>query len=313
MDRIVIIGLGLIGGSLGMALKAAKLHDVEIIGVDNSWDVVNMAKRKGAVDAIERNPLEAVASAQVVIVATPILTFPDVFRGIAPHLPEGCVVTDTGSTKAQVLEWARELLPPTVSFVGGHPMAGKENSGIQNASPTLFQKTLYCVVPTPEASKTSMDLIVGLATTVGATQYFVDAAEHDILVGGISHLPLLVSAALVSTTTRSPSWDEMSKLASSGFLDVSRLASTDIELSRGIGQTNQAGLLRWLDGYMEVLADYPPRTGGGYGRLHRRAVSGGAIRGISGCWASYKRGKAKAWWRSPLPQSRWARSLWGDA
>ena len=166
------------------------------------------------------------------------------------------MVTDTGSTKAQVLEWARELLPPTVSFVGGHPMAGKENSGIQNASPTLFQKTLYCVVPTPEASKTSMDLIVGLATTVGATQYFVDAAEHDILVGGISHLPLLVSAALVSTTTRSPSWDEMSKLASSGFLDVSRLASTDIELSRGIGQTNQAGLLRWLDGYMEVLADY---------------------------------------------------------
>ena len=256
MDRVVIIGLGLIGGSLGMALKAAKLWGIEIVGVDNSWDVVNQAKKKSAVDATERSAAIAVKSAQLVIVATPLMAFPEIFQEIAPYLQEGSVVTDTGSTKARVMQWAQELLPPTVHFVGGHPMAGREVSGIWEASATLFQKATYCIMPAPSAANAAVELIAGLATTVGATPYFVDPEEHDMLVAGISHLPLLASAALVNTTAASPSWDEMAKLASTGFRDASRLASTDPELSRGIGLTNQPGLLHWLDGYLKVLLEY---------------------------------------------------------
>ncbi len=256
MDRITIIGLGLIGGSLGLALKAAKLKNVEVVGVDISWDVVNAAKRRGAVDFTERDISRAVRDASLVVVATPIMAFPQVFEAIAPDLKDGSVVTDVGSTKTQVMQWAQEKLPAGVNFVGGHPMAGKEAGGFDAASATLFQGTTYCVLPSPTASKGAVELVSGLATTVGATPYFVDTAEHDMLVAGVSHLPLVLSAALVNATAASPSWDEMGKLASSGFRDTSRLASSDQELAKGITLTNQAGLLHWIDAYLTVLLDW---------------------------------------------------------
>lgn len=256
MDRVVIIGLGLIGGSIGMALKAGKVRNLEVVGVDREWGTVNAAKKMGAVDLTERIAAVAVKNAQLVIVATPLMAIPEVFQEIAPNLPEGCIVTDVGSTKARVLEWAAELLPSKVDFVGGHPLAGKETSGIQSATPGLFQQATYCIVPAPSASKAAVEVIIGLATSVGATPYFVGAAEHDLLVAGVSHLPLLLSAALVSSVSKSPSWDDMSRLASSGFRDVSRLASSDVELSKGISLTNKEGILHWLDDYIDVLRRY---------------------------------------------------------
>lgn len=256
MDRIVIIGLGLIGGSLGMGLKASKLRDIEIVGVDCERDAALGARKKGAVDSTERMAAEAVKRAQLVILATPLMTFPEVLQEIAPHLPEGCVVTDTGSTKAKVMEWAEHYLPRNVSFVGGHPMAGRELAGIDAATTTLFQEATYCIVPAMEASKSAVEVVVGLASSVGAKPYFVGAAEHDMLVAGVSHLPLVLSAALVGVVSRSPSWNEMAILASSGFRDVSRLASTDPGLSRGISLTNQSGMLYWLDGFIQQLNDY---------------------------------------------------------
>ena len=256
MDRIAIIGLGLIGGSLGLALKAAKLKDIEIVGADMDRDTVLQAKKRGAVDGTERLPEVAVRGAGLVIVATPLLAMPEVFQAIAPNLMEAAVVSDTGSTKDQVMKWAAEYLPPHVDFVGGHPMAGKETSGISGAEATLFKDSLYCVVPAPTASKGAVNLILGIVQSIGALPYFVSADEHDVLVGGISHLPLVLAAALMAMVDRNPSWDEMSKLASSGFRDASRLASSDAALSRGITLTNQHSLLHWLDEYMAVLREY---------------------------------------------------------
>ncbi len=253
MDRIVIIGLGLLGGSLGLALTAGKLRDVEIVGVDQSWDAVNLAKRKRAVDRVERLAEDAVKDAALVIVATPILAFPAVFETIAPHLKEGAVVTDVGSTKRQVMEWADRALPPRVHFVGGHPMAGKETPGIEHAAANLFQDATYCIVPAPGAGKSAVELVVGLAACVGARHYFIGAEEHDLLVGGVSHLPMVLSAALMHATSSSPSWEEMARLAGPGFRDVSRLASSGMDLKRGISVTNQQGLLYWLDTYMALL------------------------------------------------------------
>ncbi|MSQ10074.1 MAG: prephenate dehydrogenase [Dehalococcoidia bacterium] len=256
MERIVIIGMGLIGGSLGLALRAAKLKNIEVVGVDFDRGVLNQAKRLGAVDSTEGNPAKAVSSASLVIVATPILAFPEVFQTIAPHLPDNCVVTDVGSTKAQVLRWASEHLPPKIGFVGGHPMAGKEVAGIEGASATLFQGTRYCIVPAPTASKEAVELLVGVASQVGAQPFFADPEEHDVLVGGISHLPLVLSAALMATAAGSPAWREMALLASSGFRDTTRLAASDPGLTRGIGITNQASVLRWIDGLQETLATF---------------------------------------------------------
>lgn len=256
MDKIVIIGLGLIGGSIGLALKAANIRNVEIVGVDMDRDAVNTAKRKGAVGVTERMPSVAVKGAQLVLVATPIMAFPEIFQEIAPHLSEGAIVSDVGSTKQQVMKWAEMYLPSHVNFVGGHPMAGKEVAGISGADPALFQQTLYCVVPSQNASKSSVEVIIGLVSAVGAVPYFVSADEHDVLVGGISHLPLMLSAALMAMVGRNPSWDEMSKLASSGFRDTSRLASSDPSLSLGISLTNQQSMLHWLDEYVAVLREY---------------------------------------------------------
>ncbi len=268
MERITIIGLGLIGGSLGLALKAARLKNVEIVGHDRDAEVTARARKRGAVDQGEWNLISAVRTADMVIIATPVQAVREIFTQVAQHLPEGCVVTDTASTKAEVMTWAEELLPEHVSFIGGHPMAGKESTGIDAADATLFQNSMYCLLPSARASQGAIDSCLGLARTAGATPYFVDAHEHDGFAAAISHLPLVMSAALVSTVASAPSWREVARLASSGFRDVSRLASGDEEMSRDICITNRESLVRWIDRFVEVMlhyrrlvADEPERLG----------------------------------------------------
>lgn len=265
MDRVVIIGVGLIGGSLGFALKKAKIKEIEVIGIDTDRNTAIKAQRRSAIDRWERSEdMETVlASASLVIVATPIQAISKIFQTIGPLLPENCVVTDTASTKASVMQWAAQFLPPHVNFVGGHPMAGKERPGIDEAEASLFKGATYCIVPSPSASPAAVETVVGLAQTAGSEPYFVEASEHDLMVGGISHLPLFLASALVAVTSRSPSWREMSRLASSGFRDTSRLASTDVTLSTGITATNTAGVVRWLDEYLEVLQGYRDRIADG--------------------------------------------------
>ena len=209
MDRIAIIGLGLIGGSLGLALKGGGLAGVEIVGYSRRAEVALRAKGLGAVDRAEGDLASAVRDAGLVIIATPVLAIRDILLGIAPHLPGGCVVSDTGSTKARVLEWARECLPPNVDFVGGHPMAGRETSGLDDADASLFKGRIYCLVPAPGTGEGAVQSMVRVVESVGARPLFVDAAEHDLLAAGVSHLPLLLSAAFVSATTGSPSWAGM--------------------------------------------------------------------------------------------------------
>ncbi|MFH1485623.1 MAG: prephenate dehydrogenase/arogenate dehydrogenase family protein [Chloroflexota bacterium] len=256
MQRISIIGLGLIGGSIGMALKQAKLKDVEIVGHDREPSASGKARKRGAVDKTEWNLLSAVADAGIVIIATPVMAIREVMEQIAPRLPEDCIVTDTGSTKANVMEWAEQYLPASVSFVGGHPMAGKEESGVENADPNLFRGRTYCVIPGGKAVASAVQTVVGMVETLGAKPFFLDAPEHDVFVAGVSHLPMVLSAALVSATNRSPSWKEMSKLAATGFRDISRLASGNPEMNRDICVTNQQGVVHWIDAMIRELEEY---------------------------------------------------------
>lgn len=256
MKRVVIVGLGLIGGSMGLALKKARAVDLERVGFARRAEVAAKAVSIGAVDRAEGNLISAVEDASLVIVATPPMAIKEILAQIGTHLPPGCIVTDTASTKAQVMEWAQELLPPSVNFIGGHPMAGKETFGIEAADADLFRGCVYCLVPGDNAGSEAIDLVSGLVTQIGANPLLLDASDHDSLVAGISHLPLLISAALTSATTKSHSWSQMARLAAGGFRDLSRLASGNPEMSRDICLTNKGPILHWIDEFLEELGEF---------------------------------------------------------
>ncbi len=254
--RISIIGLGLIGGSLGLALKQSMGTNVEIVGFARRPEVGAEAVRINAVDRIEPQLARAVSNADIVIIAAPVLAMKGILQEIADYLSPNAIVTDVGSTKTQVLKWATEYLPPTVSFIGGHPMCGKETSGIDDAEAGLFNDCVYCLTHEDNINKESLTQMEELVKAVGARAVVLDAEMHDQLVAGISHLPLLLSSTLVSTLSKSLLWPEMSKLAATGFLDITRLASGDPELYRGICVTNQHAISNWIDQYIDSLREY---------------------------------------------------------
>ncbi len=252
MDRIAIVGMGLIGSSLGMALKKAEVG-MEIVGTDRDRAVAARAQRAGASDRTENNPLAAIRGAKIVILATPIGGIHDLLQLFGPELEAGTIVTDTGSTKVEVLRWAEEYLPSSVDFVGGHPMAGKELSGPEAAEADLFQDATYCIIPGNGADQVAVRVVTQLAEVVGAKPYFIDAAEHDSYVAAVSHLPLVLSTVLVRLNSGNPAWPEVAKLASGGFRDVSRLAAGSPEMSRDICMTNRESISRWIDRFIEEL------------------------------------------------------------
>jgi prephenate dehydrogenase len=236
-----------------MALRQAG-GGFEVVGHDKNPDATGRAKKKGAIDKVEWGLPNAVTDANLVIISTPPGEVAKIFQNIAPHLRPGAVITDTASTKAQVLQWADKLLPEGVSFVGGHPMAGKERGGVDEADATLFQGATYCVLPSTKATDEAINLVVGLVSTVGATPLFIDPVEHDSYVAAISHLPFLAATALVRVAVSSPAWRDISKVAAGGFRDTTRVASASTEMYRDICITNRESILNWLDAYIGELA-----------------------------------------------------------
>lgn len=256
MQQVTIIGLGLIGGSVGLALKewsTANDNALKVVGFDEDMDKQALARKRGAVDSTEWALGNAVKDADVVIVATPVGAIREVFTDIGEHLKNGAVVTDTGSTKTDVLEWAKAL-PTTSQFVGGHPMAGKSGS-LEVADATLFDKATWVVCPSARADENAIRTVLGIISAVGAEAYFVDPAEHDAYVAGISHLPLVVAAALVRTATADAAWRDMQTLSASGFRDTTRLALGSPKMHRDILMTNRESIVRWIDQMVGALGE----------------------------------------------------------
>ena len=266
---VAIIGLGLIGGSIGSALRQGKKSGWEIVGHSRRRETVAKALNLGAIERGETNLKDVVEQAELVIIATPALTVKEIFSDIAPYLPSGCIVTDTASTKVQVMKWAEEILPPRVDFIGGHPMAGRETYGIHAAEAKLFRGCTYCLTPSEKASAESINTVIGMTRKLGAIPFFVDAQEHDKLVAGISHLPMLLSAALVSLTTKDPSWPRMSKLAASGYHDLTRLASGSPEVNSQICLSNQEAIIDLIDRFSRELERYRQLVAKGDKRLEQ--------------------------------------------
>jgi prephenate dehydrogenase len=252
-NRVAIIGLGLIGGSLGLALRQDKTAR-QVVGYDAYKGVGERARKLGAIDQSCSSLAEAARGSELIILATPVGAMRSLLQQLASCASPGAVVTDVASTKAQVISWAEEYLPANIFFVGGHPIAGKETSGIEAADATLFKQCVYCLTPTKRTAPAALDKVASLIDALGARMRFLEPPEHDGMVAGVSHLPYITSIALMQTAALNPAWDDASLLAGSGFRDTTRLAAGSPEMHRDICLTNSEAITRWLTDYIAVLS-----------------------------------------------------------
>jgi prephenate dehydrogenase len=226
--RLSILGVGLLGGSIGLALKSIT-SSCKIVGYGHRLENLQRAMDVGAVDEIFQDPAEAVEGADLVILCTPVGTFVDLLERISPALLPGAVVTDVGSTKRSIVSAAKERVPKTVHFVGSHPMAGSEKRGVEFARADLFRGALCILTPTTGTDLDAVKKVEEFWKLLGMQVTQMSPEVHDRLVADISHLPHAVAAALVAMQT-----EDSLKLAGRGFLDATRIASGDGGLWRDI-------------------------------------------------------------------------------
>jgi prephenate dehydrogenase len=262
MNKIAILGLGLVGNSIGMGLKKAMTGDpsVEVVGFDPDRGREEVAMRRySSVDAIAPDLESAVRGANLVVIATPGPATREVLEAIGPFLDEGATVTDTLPTKEQVMAWAGELLGNRASFVGGHPMSRtldlETATDLDEPRADLFNKAPYCIIPLPSADSDALNRVIFLAETLGARPLFIDPREHDSYFAAVSGLPVIASAALLRITATSPSWQDMGALARDHFKSVSEPLADDPQVLRETLLSNRQTLLHWLDQYLLALQD----------------------------------------------------------
>ena len=253
MAKITIIGTGLIGTSLALALKQANLRNVEIVGTDSDSRSRAGAQKSGGFDRVENRLLNALRDVDIVVLATPVMAMKELMEIIGPELPNGCLVTDVGSSKRVVMDWAEEYLPRGIDFVGGHPMAGRETPGPENADANLFRDKAYCVIPRADAREAAVSEVATLVQAVGARPFYIGVDEHDSFVAAVSHLPFMLSVGLVGCTSKSANWEDIAQLASSGYHDLTRLASGDPIMHRDICATNAQHIVAWIDAFIREL------------------------------------------------------------
>jgi prephenate dehydrogenase len=245
-----------ITASMGLALKRAHVKDAEIVGSGADPQKLAQASKIGAVDKTISGVRSAVDGAQLVILDTTLAHTRDIMEAVGNLLPEGCVVTDTGKVKKQVIDWAEKYLPPRVSFVGGRPVPKTSIDNIEDASATLFENTDYCIVSTESARPGAVRTVVGIVEAMGARPLFLNAHEHDSYAAAMAQLPVILSSALVTSTSSSASWKEMYRLATTEFWHLTHLASNDPEDSQMISMAYSDVLVHWLDRIIEELYQY---------------------------------------------------------
>jgi prephenate dehydrogenase len=236
LDRLTILGVGLLGGSIGLACRAAA-SDVEIIGYAHRPQTLDLAREAGAIDWGYADPGAAVQGADLVILCTPVSLFQNMLRQIAPALKAGAIITDVGSTKRSIVRLAGEILPPGVHFVGSHPMAGSEKRGVEFARADLFQHAQCLVTPTAQTPAPALESVEAFWRMLGMRIARMTPEDHDRLLGAISHLPHAAAAALVAMQD-----DAALELAGKGFLDTTRIAGGDGALWRDILLDNRDNL-----------------------------------------------------------------------
>ncbi len=253
IKTIAIIGMGLIGGSLGMAIKNKDLAE-KVVGVSRNIDNLKEAKEKEALDDFSTDPIEASKDADIVFICTPIsLIIPTIIK-ILPTLKKGAIITDVGSSKLSIVNKIDLLMPEDIYFVGGHPMAGNERSGIKAATKFLFDGANYILTPSEKTNRTALNVLKDFIKKLDVETIVMPPDKHDLAVAGISHMPLAIAVSLVNTIGQSGSLKEdMIKLASSGFRDTTRIAAGNVEMGKDMFTTNKDAVLEMIKGFKSSL------------------------------------------------------------
>lgn len=225
--RLALIGVGLIGGSFARALRAGGEFD-QILGFDTNYNALATAVELGIIDEAAESAAQVVIGASVVVIATPVGSTRQVIRDIAPHLQAGAIVTDVGSTKGSVVIAARdELAGSFTHFVPGHPIAGREHSGVEHADALLFRDKVFISTPVMETDARALDRVEALWRKVGCRVERMTPQAHDVVFAAVSHLPHVLAFALVSHIADQPDAQQKVLLAGSGFRDFTRIAASN--------------------------------------------------------------------------------------
>ena len=253
--RLAIVGLGLIGGSIARALAARDAGVWHVTAWSRNPEGPRTALADAVVDVVARTPEEAAEEADLVLLAAPPLANLALVAGLGPAVAASdAVLTDVTSAQAVIAGVAAGI--PGLRHVGGHPMAGTEARGYDAARADLFVDRPWILVPSASADPEDVDRVRRLAVACGAVPLELRPDEHDRLVAAISHLPLIVAAALAETVTSSPSWQPASRLAAGGWRDSTRVARGDPELGAGIAALGRSELLPWIDRFAATLESW---------------------------------------------------------
>ena len=256
MERITIIGTTPVGVSMGLALKSARLKNTEIVGTSGDKQALSTAAKMGAYDKTETMIRSAVEGAQLIVLDLPFSDMREMLEAIGPIVDDGCVITDTSTTKTRVMEWAEAMLPKGISFVGGRPLLKREHSMLEDATANLFEGIDYCVMPGQSADQQSVKTVIGFIELIKAKPLFLDPHEHDSYASAMDLLSIVMSSAFTRTMVNSESWREMNKLAGETFAHYSQLASTDPLDNEAACLANSESLVHWIDKYITELYEF---------------------------------------------------------
>jgi prephenate dehydrogenase len=254
--KTAIIGVGLIGGSLAKALhEKLGLHD--IIAVDTNRQAIEAAINEGVIAEGKEIPDSVVYASDIIFICTPVKQITGYIAMIAPYVKDGCIITDVGSTKDEIIQYVNEMADPPC-FIGGHPMAGTEKSGYSGSYAHMFENAYYVLSPSRTTTPGSLETITDIVRQIGAIPLIMDSKEHDTAVGGVSHLPHIVAAALVNLVRElDKNSGIMKMLAAGGFRDITRIASSNPCLWENIVSSNKScilGLIATLGDMLENFA-----------------------------------------------------------
>ncbi len=257
-NRVALIGTGLIGGSIGLALKEKGLAGI-ITCYDRDPAACLEAVKRGAADHPAETAVQAVKDADLVILAVPVLSTIELLREILPGVKQGALLTDVGSTKGSIMAAVEQLLPPSVYYIGGHPMAGSEESGMPGADPGLLENAIYVLTPGPGTPPQQLEELSTLLEKAGAQPLVLDPLSHDRLVALVSHLPHITAATLVRSVASAGDSEMIRTLAAAGFRDTTRVSLGNPAVWRDICLSNRWALLSAIKSFkanLEALEEY---------------------------------------------------------
>jgi prephenate dehydrogenase len=258
--QVTIVGLGLMGGSLAGALRG---QCKTVVGVARRDETIETALDLGLIDTGTTEPSEGIRQADAVILATPVRVILRQLAELGPLLPAGCLLMDLGSTKARIVE-AMAQLPNHIQPLGGHPMCGKETSGIEAADPAIYQGATFILTPLPRTSEPALSLGRELARAAGSQPLLLDAERQDFLVGTMSHLPYLMACALVATADATTSPDPAAwQIVAGGFRSTTRVSGSDVNMMTDILLTNREEVLKALDVFQSQVGGLARTVAGG--------------------------------------------------